>query len=329
MAKIKLKEMGVVIYKDREGAVNLEVNLNKDSAWLTQTQIAQLFGTNVPAISKHISNIFRTNELERKSTLSKMEIVQKEGERTIKRTVSGYNLDMIISVGYRVNSKKATQFRIWATKILKEYLVKGFSINQKLLLAQKNKFRELQTTIDFVEEKSKNNLLDQQAHELLSLIRDYTKSLRILEEYDKGRISKRKGCLPVFEIDIKIARRIIKETREQIGLGLFGVEVENKFEGLITCLYQTFDGADLYKTVEEKAANLLYLVIKDHPFVDGNKRSASMLFVYYLNRNKMLYKENGERKINDNALVALSLLVAVSQPREKDMLIKVITSLIS
>ena len=198
-----------------------------------------------------------------------------------------------------------------------------------MLLTQKNKFRELQSTIDFVEEKSKDKLLDQQTHQLLSLIKDYTKSLRILEEYDKGKISKKKGVRPVFEIDINTARTIIKKTREQVGKGLFGVEVEYKFEGLMASLYQTFDGVELYKTVEEKAANLLYLTIKDHPFADGNKRSGSMLFIYYLSKNSMLYKENGERKINDNALVALSLLVAVSQPREKEILIRVIISLIS
>lgn len=329
MTKTKSKEMEVVIYKDKDGRIELDVNITKGSTWLTQDQIAYLLGTNVPAISKHISNIYKTNELNKQSTFSKMEIVQKEGNRKIKRKIKTYNLDMVISVGYRVNSKTATQFRIWATRILKEYLIKGYSINQKLLSSQKNKFKELQSTIDFIEEKSKDKLLDQQTHELLSLIKDYTKSLKILEEYDKGKITKRKGNLPTFEIDIKTARRIIKETREQVGKGLFGVEVEYKFEGLISCLYQTFDGIDLYKTVEEKAANLLYLMIKDHPFADGNKRSGSLLFVYFLSKNNMLYKENGERKINDNALVALSLLVAVSKPEEKNILIKVIISLIS
>jgi prophage maintenance system killer protein len=320
------KDMEVVIYKDKEGDVEMKVNVRDESTRLSQDQISKVFGTKRPAITKHLNNIFRSGELDKNRVCSKMEHTALDGKKYI---TLFYNLDAIISVGYRVNSKKATQFRIWATRILKDYLIKGYSINQKLLSTQENKFKELQTTIDFIEEKSKDKLLDQQTHELLSLIKDYTRSLKILEEYDKGRISKKKGSLPIFEIDLTIARKIIKETREQVGQDLFGVEVEHKFEGLMACIYQTFDGVDLYKTVEEKAANLLYLMIKDHPFADGNKRSGSMLFVYYLNRNNILYKDNGERKINDNALVALSLLVAVSQPREKDILIKVIISLIS
>lgn len=326
MTKTKPKEMEVVIYKDRDGEIEMNVGIKDSSTWLTQDQISKLFGTKRPAITKHLLNIFRSQELDENQVCSKMEHTANDGKKYL---TMFYNLDVVISVGYRVNSKKATQFRIWATKVLKEYLLKGYSINQKLLSSQKNKFKELQATIDFVEEKSKDKLLDQQTHELLSLIKDYTKSLKILEEYDKGKIKKQRGNTPVFEIDTKTARNIIKKTRDEIGKGLFGVEIEYKFEGLMACLYQTFDGDDLYKTAEEKAANLLYLVIKDHPFADGNKRSASMLFIYYLSKNGMLYKENGERKINDNALVALSLLVAVSQPKEKDILIKVVISLIS
>jgi prophage maintenance system killer protein len=323
MTNIKPKEMEVVIYKTSEGKLELEVKLKEESLWMRQEEMARLFEVGRNTITRHINNVFRSGELEEKSNVQKMYIPNSD------KPVKFYDLDVIISVGYRVNSKKATQFRIWATRVLREYLVKGYSINQKLLSSQKNKFRELQSTIDFIEEKSKDKLLDQQTHELLSLIKDYTKSLKILEEYDKGKITKRKGKLPTYKIDIKTARKIVKETREQIGQGLFGVEVEYKFEGLISCLYQTFDGVDLYKTAEEKAANLLYLTIKDHPFADGNKRSGSVLFIYYLSKNAMLYKENGERKINDNALVALSLLVAVSKPEEKNILVKVIISLIS
>lgn len=319
----KSKDREVVIYKDKDGEIEMSVRLKNENIWLSRDQIAKLFSTDRSSISRHLKNVFFTKELNSESNVQKMHIPNSD------RPVEYFSLDVIISVGYRVNSKVATQFRIWATKILKEYLLKGYSINQKLLSSQKNKFKELQATIDFVEEKSKDKLLDQQTHELLSLIKDYTKSLKILEEYDKGKIKKQKGNVPVFEIDTKTARDIIKKTRNEIGKGLFGVETEHKFEGLMACLYQTFDGVDLYKTVEEKAANLLYLVIKDHPFADGNKRSASMLFIYYLSKNGMLYKENGERKINDNALVALSLLVAVSQPKEKDILVKVVISLIS
>lgn len=326
MTNSKSKNMEVAIYKDKNGEIEMNINVKKDSIWLSLNEIATLFERNKSTVSRHLNNIFRTDELNKNSVVAKNATTASDGKTYL---IEYYNLDAILSVGYRVNSKKATQFRIWATKILKEYLLKGYSINQKLLSSQKSKFKELQMTIDFVEEKSKDKLLDQQTHELLSLIKDYTKSLKILEEYDKGKISKRKGNRPVFEIDVYMARKIIKETRGQIGQGLFGIEVEHKFEGLIACLYQTFDGNDLYKTVEEKAANLLYLMIKDHPFADGNKRSGSMLFIYYLSKNNMLYKENGERKINDNALVALSLLVAVSQPREKDILIKVIISLVS
>lgn len=222
--------MEVAIYKNEEGTIEMNVGIKEDSAWISQNQISILFGIKRPAVTKHLLNIFHSGELDKNRVCSKMEHTADDGKKYM---TMFYNLDVVISVGYRVNSKKATQFRIWATRILKEYLIKGYSINQKLLLSQKNKFRELQTTIDFVEEKSKDKLLDQQTHELLSLIKDYTKSLNILEEYDKGKIKKLKGHLPVFEIDTNTARKIIKETREEIGKGLFGVEIEHKFEGLM------------------------------------------------------------------------------------------------
>ncbi|MBL7198264.1 MAG: type II toxin-antitoxin system death-on-curing family toxin [Candidatus Omnitrophica bacterium] len=320
----------IVIYRTSNKRVKLEVKLEKETVWLDAHQIALLFGVNRPAIVKHINNIYKTAELSENSTCSILEQVAADGKI---RKMNLYNLDMIISVGYRVNSKMATQFRIWATHTLKEHIVKGYTINEKRLLKQTEKFKNLQETIAFLQVKSHYKLLADQTKEILNLLSEYAKSLSVLEQYDANKLTLVKGKKAAFVLTYENCAGIILEIRKELISKkqiseLFGQEVDKKFESIIKNLYQTFGGNELYESIEEKSAHLLYLTIKDHPFVDGNKRVASLLFVYFLERNRYLYKPNGERKINDNALVALSLLIAISEPKEKDVMIKIITNLL-
>jgi death-on-curing family protein len=323
----------IVIYKSKEGP-KLEVRLEEDNIWLTLNQIASLFDVQKAAISKHIKNIFNSGELNPDSTVSKMETVQIEGDRRIKRTLTYFSLDMIISVGYRVNSKRATQFRIWATKTLKEHLVKGYTINEKRLLQTRNQLKELQETITFLQDKSKNQLLKGQEQEILNLLANYSKTLTLLEQYDKEKLSLIKKTKSQFVLKYEDAINVIGKIKKELiakreASDLFGKENSNRFKGILGSIYQTFDKKELYPSLEEKAAHLLYFIIKDHPFVDGNKRIASFLFVYFLDKNNFLYRKTGEKKINDNALTTLALLIAISDPKDKDRIIKIITNLIA
>src|SRR3989344_8835948 len=329
MAKKDLQKNSIVIYQTAKGP-ELEVRIEKETIWLDAHQIAALFGTQRPAIVKHVNNIYQTGELEQKSTCSILEQVAADGKI---RKMNLYNLDMIISVGYRVNSKQATQFRIWATNTLKSYLLKGYAINEKQLLSAKERLQQLQSAISFLQEKSKHELLSGQEQEILNLLANYSKTLTLLEQYDKDNLSvskKGKGKFVLRYPDaVKIIAGIKKEllTKKEAG-GLFGQEYHGKFEGIVKGLCQTFGGKELYPSIEAKAAHLLYLTIKDHPFADGNKRSASFLFVYFLDKNNFLYRDSGEKKINDNALVALALLIAVSDPKDKETMVKIITNLL-
>jgi len=321
----------IVIYRPKSGEIEVKVKLEKETIWLDAHQIAQIFGVNRSTIVKHINNIYKASELDKKSTCSKMEQVTVDGK--IKQ-MNKYNLDMIISVGYRVNSKKATQFRVWATRILKQYILQGYTINQKRLLETRTKFKELQNTISFLQEKACKKTLEGQEKEILHLLGNYSKTLTILNLYDKKKVKKIRGKKAKFVLKydtckniIVLLKKYLAETME--ASNLFGIDTGKKLEGIIKNLYQTFDRKELYKTIEEKAAHLLYLIIKDHPFVDGNKRIASFLFIYFLDKNDYLYRKNGEKKINDNALVALVLLIAESNPEEKDILIKILINLIN
>jgi len=323
----------ILIYKSKEGP-KLEVRLEEETIWLTLNQIASLFDVQKAAISKHIKNIFNSGELDLDSTVSKMETVQIEGNRRIKRILTYFNLDMIISIGYRVNSQKATQFRIWATKTLKEHLIKGYTINEKRLLQTQSHLKELQETISFLQDKSKNELLAGQEQEILNLLTNYSKTLSLLEQYDKEKLSlikKTKGNFVLkYEDAIQVIDKIKKElVAKKEASDLFGKENSNRFKGILDSIYQTFDKKELYPSLEVKAAHLLYFIIKDHPFVDGNKRIASFLFVYFLDKNSFLYRKTGEKKINDNALTTLALLIAISDSKDKDRIIKIITNIIS
>jgi len=331
--KEQTKKGEIVIYKALKGEARVEVRLEKETVWLTLNQIARLFNTDKSGTSRHIKNIYNSRELSKDSTVAKIATVQKEGNRQIERKIEYYNLDVILSIGYRVNSGRATQFRIWATKTLKNHLIKGYTINEKRLLEAKEKFQELQTAITFLQEKSRDKLLAGQEQEILRLLSNYSKTLTLLDKYDKNKLETQRGGKGKFILNYDDARQVISAIRKDLiakkeASELFGQEYEGKFKGVIGSIRQSFGGKELYPSIEEKSAHFLYFAVKDHPFIDGNKRIASFLFVYFLDRNRCLYKESGEKKINDNALVVLTLLIAVSDPKEKDIMIKLITNLI-
>ena len=322
----------IIIYKAQDGQTQIDVKLAQDTIWLTQRQIAELLGTEVPAISKHISNILETNELDESSTISKMEIVQTEGKRKVKREVEHYSLDMIISIGYRVNSKRGTQFRIWANKVLKEYLITGYSINERKLQDERVQFEELKKTVRLLSNVLEHQPLNSsEATGLLKVITDYTYALDVLDQYDHQALkTERITKEELFQITYSEAMNALQGLRNKFGgSALFGNEKDESFQGSLAAIYQTFGGEYLYPSVEEKAANLLYFVIKNHSFSDGNKRIAAFLFVWFMEKNGILYKEDGARRLADNALVALTLMIAESKPDEKEMMVKVVVSLIN
>jgi len=331
--KKELRKGEIVIYKTPGKEVEVRVSLEKDTVWLTLNQIAMLFNTDKSGVSRHLKNIFASGELDKKSTVAKIATVQKEGSRRLERYLGYYNLDAVLSVGYRVNSKQATAFRVWATDKLKKYLIAGYAINEKRLAGAKEKLMELKEAIAFLEQKAKHELLTGQEREILDLLSSYSKTLTILEQYDRDAVKVVVGRKPQFLLKYESAKKIISEIKKELSsrqeaAELFGEERDHALEGIIGNLYQTFGGKELYSSIEEKAAHVLYLIIKDHPFTDGNKRIASFLFVHFLDKNNYLYKEGGEKKINDNALTALALLVAISDPKEKGTLIKIIINLL-
>ena len=318
----------IVIYTAPDKSIRMEIEVDKETIWLTQKQIVDLFQTTQSVISRHIKNIFGSGELNPKSNMQKMHNAFSD------KPIVEYSLDTVISVGYRVNSKKATQFRIWATKTLGKYLVSGYAIDKKRLMEQEQKLLDIQQTISLIREKSKFEILSGHEKDLLDIVSEYTRSLVLLNKFDKnnlqiGRVNKYIKYQLSYGDYQKLLDSVKKSYRkiEKIG-SLFGSEIGDKIKGIIGSINQTFDGNDLYSSIEEKAANLLYFVIKDHPFSDGNKRIGSMLFIYFLNKNQYLFRDSGEKKINDNAMVALALLIAVSNPAEKDNIIKLVVNLI-
>jgi len=329
--KTQIKKGEVVIYRTSKNEVELRVRFEGKTVWLTQNQIALLFSTQRPAVTKHLNNIFKSGELNKNSVSSILEHTASDG-KTYKTLF--YSLDAIISVGYRVNSKRATQFRIWATRVLRQYLIQGYALNQKRLLEAKEKFKELQETISFLKEKSGHELLAGQEREILSLLENYSKTMTLLEQYDAEELRLSRKAKGKFVLSYDKVRAIILRLRKDLILkkeagDLFGQEYDKKFNGILGNIRQSFGGKEIYPSLEEKAAHLLYFTIKDHPFVDGNKRIGSFLFVYFLDKNNYLYKEIGEKKINDNALVVLALLIAVSNPGDKDKIIKMVTNLLT
>ena len=322
----------IVIYQTEDGKTELEIKLENETIWLSQKQMAELFGVTTATINEHIKNIYKEQELEEFSTIRKFLIVQTEGKRKVKRNIDHYNLDMIISVGYRVKSKTATKFRQWATKVLKEYIIKGYALNQKRI---KQRFIEFEKEIELLTKVIKTQELKEiEAKGFLEIITKYTKSWILLNRFDEQSLKLPTGKEAKFILDYDEAKEAIQELKKELiskkeATEIFGIERENSFKGIIRNIYQTFGGVDLLPTIEEKASNLFYYIVKDHPFADGNKRIGSFMFVLFLSKNNYLYNKNGELKINENALVSLALLIATSKPDEKDLIIKLICNLIN
>lgn len=318
----------VELYQTPSGETLIEVKFENETVWISLNQIAELFGRDKSVISRHIKNIYKEAELEYSSTVAKNATVQKEGKRTITREIEYYNLDVIISVGYRVNSKQGTHFRIWATSRLKEYLIQGYSINKKRL-------NELNQLIQIIAKTENSTNQISEAKGLLSILTRYTKSFILLNQFDSNSIELNNLEENItYEIDYNEACQAIFELKKQLiqqkeATELFGNQKDKSFQGILRSVTQTFDGIYLYPTIEQQAANLLYFIIKNHPFSDGNKRIGAFCFVWFLEKNKHLLKNNGENKINDNALIALALLVAQSNPNEKELMIKLICNLIN
>lgn len=322
----------IQIFKSKDGKTEIQVKLENETVWLNQYQLESLFETNRTSINRHITNIYKLKELEEFSTCAKIAQVQQEGNRTIKRKVNYYNLDVIIAVGYRVNSFRGTEFRMWANRILKEYLIQGFSINEKLLSQQNEQLKELQNSIKILGKViDYKELSNEESKGLLKVISDYAYALDILDQYDYQRlVIEETSGKEIYQLTYEEAIKQIQVARNKYGSSkLFGNEKDNSFKSSISTIYQTFSGKDLYPSIEEKAANLLYFITKNHSFTDGNKRIAAMLFLYFLERNGILYDNVGNKRIADNALVALTLMIAVSKVDEKETIIKVTVNLIN
>lgn len=322
----------ILIYKAKDGSQQLEVKLEEDTVWLSQKQMAELFDKNLMTVNGHIGNIFKEKELDKKSVIRKSLITASDGK---KYETLIYNLDVIISVGYRVKSKRGTQFRQWATQRLKDHLVKGYTLNEKRLQQMQQNVEDLKRAVNLIGQSGNTKQLSAtEAKGLLEIITNYTQSFILLNQFDSNNLPDKKLNENItYEIEYGEAVSAIQELKKQLikkkeASGLFGNERDRGFESLLNSVVQTFGGEYLYKSIEEQAAHLLYFVIKNHPFTDGNKRIGAFLFVWFLEKNKHRFKKSGEVKINDNALVALALLVAQSNPDDKEIMIKLVMNLI-
>jgi prophage maintenance system killer protein len=327
-----MDEFGIKIFQSQDNKTEIQVIVQSESVWLSQKHMSELFEKDSDTIGLHLRNIYKSGELQEKATTEKYSVIQKEGDRNVKRTIKLYNLDAIISVGYRVNSKRGVQFRIWANQVLKDYLINGFVVNERKLTSQIENLQSLKETVLLLSKiTEQKKLTTEESEGLLRIVSGYAYALDVLDQYDYQSLKiSDTSDIELYRITYKEAIQKIDELRKIYGNSqLFGKEKDNSFKSSISTIYQTFDKKDLYPSVEEKAANLLYLVTKNHSFVDGNKRIAAFLFLYFLEKNKLLFTKGGEKRIPDNAIVALTLMIAVSQPSEKDIMTKVIVNLIN
>lgn len=312
------KKNEIILFENQ--GVKLEVNLKDETVWLTQKQMAELFGKDRRTITRHIQNIYKDEELNENAVCSFFEHTAEDGKNY---KVQYYNLDMIISVGYRVNSKRGILFRKWATKVLKDYMIKGYAINQKRL-------EYLEKTVKLIDiaNRMDERLEGNDAKEILKVIGDYTKALDLLDDYDHRTLKKIKGTTNNRIIKYQDCMNIIHNLKFNEKSEIFGVERDKGLESIINNIYQSFNNQDIYKSIEEKAANFLYLIVKNHVFIDGNKRIAATLFIYFLNFYDILYKNNMQI-IDNNTLAALTLLIAESNPKEKEIIIDLIMNFLS
>lgn len=318
----------IVIYRTSDGQTSVSVRMDGDTVWLSQAQMAELFQKDRTVIGRHISNIYKEHELERETTCANFAHMGKEADQTYQTTL--YNLDVVISVGYRVKSQRGTQFRIWANKVLKDYLVKGYAINKALT---EQRYSELKQLVAVLERtvKSQETLTSKDALDLIEVVSNYTYALDILDRYDYQQLSiEQTTSEEKFHATYEGAMNVIRELKAKFGGSKwFANEKDDSFKSSIGQIYQTFDGHDLYPSVEEKAAMLLYLVTKNHSFTDGNKRIAATLFLWFMAENGILYNPDGTKRIADNTLVALTLMIAESRAEEKDTMVKVLVNLIN
>ena len=311
----------IILFENQD--VKLEVNVKEDTVWLSQQQMAELFDSSRTNIIEHINNIYSDGELDKISTCQDFRQVRKEGKRDVVRSIPFYNLDMIISVGYRVNSKRGIIFRKWANKVLKDYLLKGYAVNQKRL-------EYLEKTIKLIDIAGRmdTELKTAEAKEIIKVINNYSNALNLLDDYDHKRIIKPSGTKDNKKITYEDCLNVISKLKFNSDSNLFALERDEGLKEVIGTIYQSFDGKDLYPTIEEKAANFLYLITKNHTFIDGNKRIAATLFIYFLEFYNILYNENGQI-IDNNTLVAITLLIAQSNPKEKDILIDLVMNFLN
>ncbi len=307
-------ENEIVIFETKDRELKLSVSVKEDTVWLTQAQMTELFSVDRTVITRHVNNIFKEGELERESNVQKMHIANAD------RPVQFYNLDVIISVGYRVKSQRGIEFRQWANRILKDYIIKGYAINDKRLQA-------LQKTVE-IQTKMLADTMELEQEDVLKAVNIYTQALTLLDQYDHQSIVKPEGASPIYRITYEDCRRMVDHMEDTFKSDVFGVEKEKgKVEGILAAVYQDVFGGEVYPTLEEKAANLLYFMIKDHPFADGCKRIAASLFLEFLSRNNALFRE-GRKVISDGALVAITLMIAESDPKEKDIMTALVMNLL-
>ena len=325
-----MEENKIIIYQTEDGQTQIDVRLENETVWLTQQQMVQLFKSSRTNILEHIQHIYEVEELDKISTCRNFRQVQKEGNRMVNRTKTMYNLDMIISVGYRVNTKRGIKFRQWANKVLKQYLIKGYAVNERI---RKDQIGELRQLVGMLGRtiQSQPLLSNDETNALFEVVTNYTYALDTLDNYDYERLTIDKTTKEEpFHATYENAMETINGLREKFGGSvLFGNEKDDSFKSSIGQIYQTFGGEELYPSVEEKAAMLLYLVTKNHSFSDGNKRIAATLFLWFLNNNHILYRKDGSKRLADNTLVALTLMIAESKTEEKDVMVKVVVNLIN
>ena len=306
------KKTELVIFKAQDGNVKLDVKLEDETVWLTQNQMSELFARDRSVITKHIKNIFKENEVDEKSNVHFLHIANSD------KPVALYSLDVIISVGYRVKSKRGVEFRKWANSVLKDYILKGYAVNN-------NRINELGEVIRIMKRANENQI---EGKQILDVIEKYTLALDLLDDYDHQKIEKPKGNTAIYTLEYEECRKVIDGMKFGSESELFGNEKDDSFKSSINAIYQTFGGQDVYPTLEEKAANLLYLITKNHSFSDGNKRIAAALFLYFLDKNNALFID-GKKVVDDYTLVAVTIMTAESKPDEKDTMIKLIMNFLS
>jgi prophage maintenance system killer protein len=325
----------VIVYRSPDGQVQVDVRLEQETVWLTQQQMAKLFGRERSVIAKHLGNAYREGELAQKATRAKYAQVQAEGGRTVSREVDHYNLDVVISVGYRVKSARGTQFRIWATRTLREHLLRGYTLNERRL--REKGLAEMEAAVSLLANTlTRHALVTADGRAVLDIVHHYARAWRLLFEYDERRLAEtpahpRQPTATVAPVEARAAIASLRQTLAASGQAtdLFGQERGDQLAAILGTIEQTFDGAPLYPSAQARAANLLYFLIKDHPFADGNKRIATLLYLEYLRRNALLVRPDGTPRLADNAVVALALLVAESEPSQKDLMIRLVLSLLN